>query len=240
MPGSLPFEPQKLRALVFDVDGTLYRPGRVKRGMLKRLVRAHLTQPRALLRTLRGLQAYRKTHERLRGREGEGGGFLGEVQLSCAADLSGLDRELLAGLVERWMEREPLDLVAAARRPGLVKLLERARERGLSLGVYSDYPARAKLEALQVAPFFEAVVCAQDPEVGKLKPDPRGIRRALALLGADPEGALYVGDRVGIDDAAAALARTSCAILVEGGAAPAAGLAVAVRGFGELSRLLFG
>src|SRR5579864_2475429 len=55
-----------LKALIFDVDGTLYEKGRVRRAILFRLVRAYLASPREGLLTLRVLDAYRKAQEVLR------------------------------------------------------------------------------------------------------------------------------------------------------------------------------
>ena len=59
--------------------------------------------------------------------------------------------------------------------------------------MWSDYPAEEKLAALGLR--AEVVVSATDPEVDRLKPDPRGLEVALARLGASAEHCLLVGDR---------------------------------------------
>jgi putative hydrolase of the HAD superfamily len=87
------------------------------------------------------------------------------------------------------------------------------RASGLRLGVLSDYPPEAKLAALGVGDLFDAVLCAQAPEVGVFKPNPRGILVLLERLGVAPSEALYVGDRAEVDAAAARAAGVACAIL---------------------------
>ncbi|NIQ55674.1 MAG: HAD-IA family hydrolase, partial [Gammaproteobacteria bacterium] len=48
---------------------------------------------------------------------------------------------------------------------------------------------------------FDAVIV--DDDVTDSKPDPAGLRKALALLDADPDDTIYVGDTMGDMRAAA-------------------------------------
>ena len=104
------------------------------------------------------------------------------------------------------MEREPLPLLSGVRAEGLLELLTEARARGVRLGVFSDYPAAGKLEALGVERFFEIIVSATDPEVQRLKPHPKGLLVTLDRLQVAAHEALYVGDRADVDVTAAAAA----------------------------------
>lgn len=101
------------------------------------------------------------------------------------------------------MERAPLDLVARAARPGLREFLVAARERGSRIGVYSDYRAEAKLEALGVRQLIDVVRSAQDDGDSRLKPDPAGLLLVASELGASPGSTVYIGDRVEVDAVAA-------------------------------------
>ena len=237
---ALPLDRAALRAIVFDVDGTLYRQGEVRRGMLVRLLRAHAGQPAQGLRTMRALQAYRRAQEHMRRSPeavgGNGDTAAGQLRLACL--WSGLAPGELRPYVERWMHTEPLDLVARAAQPGLADFLAEARRRGLRLAVLSDYPPAAKLAALGVDHYFEAAVCAQDADVRAFKPSPRGIRVALERLGVAPGEALYVGDRPQVDAAAAAAAGVPCVIVGRRDAARAGGWAE-VSGYAALGRALF-
>src|SRR5579864_7680655 len=57
---------ERLKALIFDVDGTLYEQGPVRRAVFYRLLRVHLADPAGGFFTLRALQAYRNAQETLR------------------------------------------------------------------------------------------------------------------------------------------------------------------------------
>jgi HAD superfamily hydrolase (TIGR01509 family) len=206
----MPVRGSQLKAVLFDVDGTLYRQGPVRRAMLLRLLRLTATRPLEGLRTFRVLQAYRLAQEELRGAV-DGG--LAAAQIRIACERSHADPALVTALVERWMDREPLPHLAPSIQAGLIEFLHACKARGLRLAALSDYPAEAKLRALGIGDLFELVLCAQAPEVGVFKPHPRGLEVALAQLGVEREACLYVGDRADVDAAAAAAAGIACAIL---------------------------
>ena len=202
------------QAVLFDVDGTMYRQAPVRRAMMTKLARAHAARPVEGYRVLKILAAYRHAQEDLRSR-----GFAGDVgaeQVRVAAERVGADPAAVRQLVERWMEVEPLPSVAASVRPGLVDALDAVTAAGARLGAVSDYPAVRKLEALGVRDRFDVVLSAQDSRVGAFKPDPKGLLVALDDLGVPPSQALYVGDRADVDLPAATAAGMRC-VLVGGG-----------------------
>lgn len=201
-----------LRAVVLDVDGTLYDQRPLRLAMAWRLGRYFVGSPREGLPALRIIRAYRRAQEALR-HAAPGWAPLAEAQLGMAAESAGVEQDLVRQVVERWMEREPLDLLQRGLRPGLREFLAEAKRRGLRLAALSDYPLRAKLGALGLEAAFDAVVCARDPEVNRLKPDPRGLRVALARLDAAAAEALYVGDRLDVDVAAARALGVRCVIV---------------------------
>jgi phosphoglycolate phosphatase/putative hydrolase of the HAD superfamily len=204
--------PQPLEAVIIDVDGTLYRQAPVHRAMIWRLARTYRTSPLRAITTLRVLRAYRQAQEALRDsnhRESD----LATAQIRLASQWTRTAESVVEGCVARWMERAPLDLVRQARRNGVIEFLEAAKQSGLHLAVFSDYPAEAKLTAMGVAEFFDVVLCAQDPEVQQFKPGPLGIHIALRRLGVEAGRALYVGDRPDTDVEAAKRAGVSCVIL---------------------------
>lgn len=235
---ALPFEPDTLKALVFDVDGTLYRQSSVRLAMARRLLWACLARPREGASTLRALRAYRRAQELLRNSNNGSADDLAHRQVALAADIAREDPGFVAACVARWMEQRPLDLLARARRPGLLEFLEAAKRRRLRLAVFSDYPARAKLEALGIDRLFDVVVSAQDPDVQEFKPSPRGLHLTLARLGVSHRETIYVGDRADVDVRAASRAGMACVIIGgRGRGGPSAGW-VALHGYDELGRLL--
>jgi len=189
------WEGREVRAMVFDVDGTLYPQGPLRRAMMLRLARAYWHSPLEGWTTLLGLRAYRREQERLR------------LTPSAGVDQKGTEA------IRRWMEDEPLAFLRPLVYEGLAELLAAAKSDGLKLGVFSDYPAEKKLRTMELDKYFDVVVSAQDPEVQRFKPDPRGLEITLGRMGISNSDAVYVGDRADVDGAAAAGAGMRCAIL---------------------------
>lgn len=230
------FDPRRVKAIVFDVDGTLYRQAPLRRAMLMRLLRACVLAPLRGLRTLRVLSAYRKAQEDLRARQT--GGDLAEAQLRLACERTGSERAFAAACVTRWMEEEPLPLVSRFAQPGLGQFVASCRASGIRLGVLSDYPAEAKLRALGLGDAFDAVVCTRASEVGFFKPHPRGLEVTLRKLGTDAAATLYVGDRPEVDAAAARAAGMPCAIVTRRPRAQAAADWFEIGEFAQLGEVL--
>jgi HAD superfamily hydrolase (TIGR01509 family) len=209
----LTFDPTRLKALVFDLDGTLYRQEPLRRAMLVRLLRAHALHPLAGARTMRLLSAYRKAQEHLRMSPSSESGDLAAAQIRLACEWSGAQPEFATACVARWMEQEPLPILACHPQPGALEFLHACRQQGLRLGLLSDYPAHAKLSALGLDDLFDVVLTAQSADVGVFKPDPRGLLLVIERLGVSPSESMYVGDRAEVDASAAAAAGVPCAIL---------------------------
>ena len=201
-----------LRAVLFDVDGTLYRQAPLRRRLAFALLRAYVASPREGLAVARALAAYRRAQEQLRASPHRYAD-LGAEQIARAASLATCDEAWLHGLVAQWLERAPLALLAGAAWPDAVDCLRFLRAAGLRLAIVSDYPADAKLRALGVDGLFDVVVSAQDPAVGQFKPSHSGITAALRRLGVASREAVYVGDRAAIDAPAAAAAGVECFII---------------------------
>jgi len=223
------------RALIFDVDGTLYHLTPMRRQMFARLLWAGLQNPYRGFHTMRILNSYRRAQETLRG--GAPQVDLEQAQQTLAAEWSGRSEESVRETVENWTRRAPLDLLAQCRYDGVPELFEAARTRGVAVAALSDYPPAEKLQALGLASHFRHVISAQDPEVGRFKPHPRGLEVALERLGVSAADAVYVGDRPEVDGMCAERAGVRCAIV--GAEASGSTSWVGVRGFRELASLLW-
>jgi len=83
--------------------------------------------------------------------------------------------------------------------PDVLPALTGLRERGITLGLITNYDTRVfpVLEALGLAPLLSAVVIPA--HVGAAKPAPAIFLEALGRLGADPAGSLHVGDELDDD-----------------------------------------
>ena len=207
------FGGKPLRAVLFDVDGTLYRQGPLRLRMAAELallpVKHGLTEA---ITTWRALRAFRSMREELR-RTPRNGESLGNLQFANASAAAGVDRARLEAIVSQWIFERPLRHLRACRRAGVEDLLRLLAERGLAVGAFSDYPVEEKLAALGIADSFSVKLCATEPGVGEFKPSPRGFLRACELWGLRPSEVLYVGDRPEVDAAGAAACGMPCAIV---------------------------
>ena len=208
----------RIRGIALDLDGTLFGHAAVRRHMAMRIAAFAALHPRQGCEAMRAIRAYREAQEQLRKSPG---GNVASRQVELAAERAGQPAERVAATVRRWMEEAPLAAVRRARFPGVMEFFQWARSAGLPLAVVSDYPARKKLDALELAPYITAIVTAQDADVDSFKPNPAGLLKALALMAVEPHQAVFVGDRMEVDMAAAAAGGVPGVLLGNCSAAPA-------------------
>jgi len=191
-----PFDWAAIRLAAFDVDGTLYRQ-QALRGRMAMSVLAHAAARRTL-GTLRVLRAYRRIREDMAEREVEN---FEPALIDATAAATGRPRGDIQAIVREWIEERPLPHLLACRYRALPELFAGLRRNGKVIGVLSDYPAGAKLDALALD--ADHVVHAGDHGVGILKPHPRGLRALMAAAGARPDETVLIGDRANRDGEAA-------------------------------------
>ena len=153
-----------------------------------RMVREYVFRPRRGIQSLRAIQAYRHAQEELRSCDYSQGS-----QLELAARRTGYTVPEIQKSIEQWMEREPLSLLRGCIYGGVSQFLQVLNHKKILCGVFSDYPAEKKLDALGIFSFFAQVSCAGD--AGWLKPNPRGILDILDKFGVPPDRAVLLGDR---------------------------------------------
>ncbi len=227
----------EIKALIFDVDGTLYRQAPVRRKMALRLAARALKHPREMVDVFRALHTYGSAQEGMRQGCADCNS-LSEEQIRRACRSSGISESIMACHVSTWMEQAPLDLLAPAMRDGVLELLQDAKNRSVRLAVWSDYPAMSKLKAMGLDLMFDAVISAQSNEVQRFKPDPRGMEILLDRLGVNRNQALYIGDRLEVDGVAATRAGVRCVIVGKPARNDQAGQWPIVHSFIELSHAL--
>src|SRR5207253_8751025 len=121
-----------VKAVILDVDGTLYRQRPVRLRMIGRLFQSYFPNPPLGLKAVQVLRAYRRAQEVLR-REPGNVANLAELQLELACRWSHTPTELARSPVTRWMEEEPLHVLPGFIRQGVEEFLIRARRRGVRL-----------------------------------------------------------------------------------------------------------
>ena len=219
---SIPIDWSAIDLVIFDMDGTLYDQRRLRARMLAALLRDAVA--RRSLDTLLTLRSFRRCREALA--EDPARNFLAD-QYSIPAAERGCTPEEVRGLVAEWMEERPLSMLAACRRPGIQQLFQAIAGEGKRIAIFSDYPAVAKLAALDLTADY--IVAATDPDVGRPKPDPTGLEKLLRVSGVAADRAVLIGDRVERDWAVAARLNMRALILSRG----ASGEVERFRSFGD-------
>jgi putative hydrolase of the HAD superfamily len=182
----------RIKAVAFDIDGTLYSSIAFYLGMFDFAFRRW--------GVLRSFSAVRKEIHResadpaARGRAGQRdlAAFRG-MQARLFAARSGLSAEKAAEILDRVMYGELDGYFRRARLyPGLLECLDSLQAAGLRLAVLSDFPPLRKLEILGLKDRFE--VARATEESGFLKPAPEPFLALAAELGLAPAEVLFVGN----------------------------------------------
>jgi FMN phosphatase YigB (HAD superfamily) len=194
-----------IELVVFDVDGTLYDQRALRIRMARDMVfQAFLSRDLSVLSVIR-------TYRRIRERLGEEEVVNFETLLITQTVAStGCSEEKVLAIVTEWIEQRPLPYLIACRYPDLIELFEGLKRNSKIIGVFSDYPAHAKLAALGLTADF--VVSAQDDGIGLLKPHPRGLEFLMTEAGATAATTVLIGDRRERDGLAAQRAGARCLI----------------------------
>ena len=175
--------PRRLRAVVFDLDDTLFPQAQWLAGAWKAVAAAASRQgvdPGALEARLVEEAA-----------AGSGRGGIIDRALASVPGGSGVS---LAPLLEAFWNHRPEQLDAY---PGVPEALEGLRHRA-RLGLVTDGEPRgqrAKMEAAGVSTVFDAVVLSDELGREHRKPDPAPFRAVLERLGVEADEAVFIGDR---------------------------------------------
>ena len=190
----------QIRAVLLDVDGTLYHQQYLRSLMAVELSAAPfaLGSIREALGVWRILKCFREGREALRTMKDPRVPLV-SFQYSLVAEQVYVTSREVEMVVREWMYRRPLKYLRICRRRGMREFFQLAAERGLYTGVFSDYPVREKLRGLGIHVPLTVELCGTDPEINAFKPNPKGFLYACRLWNLDPEQVLYVGDRHDVD-----------------------------------------
>lgn len=204
-----------IRAVLFDLDGTLYDQPPLRSLMAFELCALPLTQRSwsKVCLTLRIIRYFRSIREDLRDLGCPTEHTLADLQYTRAAEQVGASPAEVERIITEWMYRRPLKYLKWFRRKGAKAFLIEARQRGMKIGVFSDYPVNEKLAALGLGEYIQLSLCATDKDINAFKPHPRGFLKACEEWGLRPDEVLYVGDRSEVDAKGAEAAGMPCVIL---------------------------
>ena len=187
-----------IRAVVFDVDGTLYRQKPLRYLMVARILATLAVRPRRTRRDIHIIKHYRDAQEYLRERP-DTMADKPDRQFRRAAETAGVSLEEMRERAALWLDTAPLPFLKPCARRDVLARIHQWHGWGVPMGVYSDYLAEEKLERLGLGFLAPYAVASPDPDVCALKPAPRGFLAAARRLGFDPGEVAYVGDRPEVD-----------------------------------------
>ncbi|RDV16699.1 HAD family hydrolase [Pontibacter diazotrophicus] len=182
-----------VKAVIFDVDGTLYDQSKLRKKMLFALLNYYTWRPWRI-KEMMMLSHFRDERER---RAGHGCLDLEHAQYVWCAEKKGYSVNEIREVVERWIFQHPIRYLAGCMYPGTQELFNMLRQHNIKIAIYSDYKAHDKLNAMGLA--ADLVVSSTDPEVNQLKPDPKGLLYVVDQLGFAPADCLFIGDRQEMD-----------------------------------------
>lgn len=118
---------------------------------------------------------------------------IAQAQYSLTAKQVNYSFEKVHSTVQEWMFQRPLRHLPSCKFPGLDSFLDYLKNRGITIAVFSDYPAHAKIQSMGL--HFSVLLDAEDNRVDRLKPDPKGLIVCCELLGLKITNCLFIGDR---------------------------------------------
>lgn len=178
-----------VKAIIFDLDGTLYDRKKLRQFVLLDMARFILINP-AGVSDLKILWDFRKVREKNAHLSGHN---IEKMQFEWGADKSRVSVEKVRRIVKEWMLTRPLQHLSVCCYPEVRDFFALLKEMDIRTAIFSDYPAREKLNILNLKP--DVTVCSTDAEVDRLKPDPKGLFVAVSKLRIPIEQCLFIGDR---------------------------------------------
>jgi len=169
-----------IRAVAFDIDGTLYPNYRM-----------YLASAPIVFRNFRLFRAFGVARKRVR-RERPLIDLSGRtVELTAEVlrrEASRVSREIEETIYDRWES----SLARVDLYPGAKELLLWLRSRSIPTAALSDFPVERKLKLLGIEELWDVAFSSE--ETGYLKPNPEPFLRLIEELGFPPGEILYVGN----------------------------------------------
>ncbi len=183
----------KIKLVIFDVDGTLYNQRLMRKRMSRMLISHYFFRPWKAY-DLQVIRVFRKERELLCFNPVKG---LEEAQYKVCADKVHSTTDNVKKLIDKWMYQAPLQYLKECRYPGVTNFFDFLKQRNIHIAVYSDYPAADKLRAMELE--ADLVVSSTDTAIDALKPNPAGLSYILRHFNVAADECLFIGDRDELD-----------------------------------------
>lgn len=191
MPQNRDLNYQNFKAIIFDVDGTLYDQAKMRRFMVLELAKYYFLRLWKIFDLLIILK-FRFERERL---SKAGAHNLECQQYKTVAEKLSVSEQRVREVIEEWIYKRPLKYFKFCVFGSLGVFLKNLVSKNIQIIFLSDYPAEEKLGALGIAYDPNRVFYTASPEIDALKPNPKALRVIFAMLGLGADNVLIIGDR---------------------------------------------
>lgn len=189
---------KNLKAIIFDVDGTLYNQTRLRKQMFYALLKYYSFHP-LQLKDLLILYHFRAERDQ---RPGYCGTDLDNEQYEWCAQKVTAPLDRIKRVISKWIFTFPNAYLLSCRFEGVSELMELLKKKNIKIAVYSDYQATDKLKHLQI--HADLIVASTDAIINCMKPEPKALLYIMDELKVQAADCLFIGDRDELDGACAA------------------------------------
>ncbi len=196
------------KLIIWDLDGTLYYQKEFRMKMIRVLLKKLILRPSKWKEAF-VIFRYRQIREKWD--VSDSGDDMEMRQYTMTGKVCGMQPEEVQRIIIHWMHEEPLKHLLSYRDEDAALRIKRMQKQGIRNVVYSDYPTKDKLKALEI--FVEDSFAASDKVIGCMKPNPKGIEYIIGKYKIDKKDAIMIGDRMEKDGEAAIAAGIDYLIL---------------------------
>lgn len=174
----------KTKALILDLDGTLYYQIGVQFTMGIWMI-LYYTIHFWRFKELLAIMYYRKIREK-NIKE------IVDIQYEIVAKKYKKPIENIKDIINEWMFIKPLKVIKKFKDKKLAQIVDNYKDK-IKIIIYSDYPTKDKLKAIDI--YYDKAYDSTNKLIKVLKPDVKGINYILKDNQLKPEEILFIGDR---------------------------------------------
>jgi len=182
---------KKVKTVIFDLDGTLYNQRKLRKYMFIEILRYYIMNLNQF-QDIRILKVFRQEREK-HAFYSVPDKNINIAQFHWVAKILDVSIEKVQKIVQKWIYEIPLKYIKYCVYQDIYKFIKNLTNQNISIAIYSDYPAKKKLDALGVFP--NCIVCSTDKNVDCFKPNPKGLFVLSKLLKVSVKQCLFIGDR---------------------------------------------
>lgn len=200
----------KLQAIIFDVDGTLYSLKKMHLFIVLDLFLFFAFRPWRW-HELALLYFFRKNREALAQNSSRN---VSIVQYEFCVWGKKVDSKYTERVVKKWFYDRPLRYLRICAYADVARWIRALSKRGIKIAYFSDYPPSEKVKTLEFP--CDYYIASSDVAVDALKPNPRGLFELASRMNIPIEHCLFVGDTPEKDGVAAKRAGMKFLLLRDG------------------------